>query len=126
MCGPDVYGERSTKCVTPPSPVMFVLTSTSAATLNVTDTMCERPGHDDTKRTNIVCGITGGLAVVAVALRTWHAISNGIFEKDDLCALAAGVFVIIDNGVTFPTGPAGFGKDTWNVPFENITFILKV
>ncbi|KAF2864811.1 hypothetical protein BDV95DRAFT_613177 [Massariosphaeria phaeospora] len=94
--------------------------------LNVTSTMCDRPIRDRTHITNVLIGTTGGFALVAVILRTSNALWLGSFQADDACALAAGLFMIIDNAVTFPTGPAGFGKDVWTVPFENITYILKL
>ena len=93
---------------------------------NVTVTRCKDPVRDRTKITNLLCGVTGGLALLAVSLRTVNALYIGAFGKDDACALAAGIFMVVDNAVTFPAGPAGYGLDIWMVPFEKITFILKV
>jgi hypothetical protein len=89
-------------------------------------TECKDPVRDRTKITNLLCGVTGGLALLAVSLRTANALYIGAFGKDDACALAAGIFMVVDNAVTFPAGPAGYGLDIWMVPFEKITFILKV
>jgi hypothetical protein len=88
--------------------------------------MCDTPVRDNTRITNLLCGITLNLALIAVILRTVNALYIGAFGKDDACALIAGIFMIIDNAVTFPAGPAGYGLDIWRVPFDNITFILKV
>jgi hypothetical protein len=93
---------------------------------NITATRCKEPVRDRTKITNLLCGVTGGLALLAVSLRTANALYIGAFGKDDACALLAGIFMVVDNAVTFPAGPAGYGLDIWMVPFENITFILKV
>ena len=96
------------------------------ASKNVTATECKDPVRNRTKITNLLCGVTGGLALLAVSLRTANALYIGAFGKDDACALAAGIFMVVDNAVTFPAGPAGYGLDIWMVPFEKITFIFKV
>lgn len=94
--------------------------------LNVTNTMCERPIRDRTKISSVLCGITGSLAIIAVILRMINTWQCENFAMDDACALLAGLFVIPENAATFATGPAGFGKDIWTVPFDKITYILKV
>ncbi|KAH8730153.1 hypothetical protein GQ44DRAFT_823495 [Phaeosphaeriaceae sp. PMI808] len=94
--------------------------------LNVTDTMCQRPVRDRTHISTVVAGITGGSAVLAVILRTIDVLVDGQFGWDDACTLAAGIWVIPMNAVQFPIGPAGFGRDAWTVPFENLVLIQKM
>ena len=88
--------------------------------------MCEWPIRDRTYIPTVVASVTGGAALLAVILRTGAALYTHKFGYDDACALGAGIFVIPMNTVQLLTGPAGFGKDIWTVPFPNLDFILKV
>jgi hypothetical protein len=93
--------------------------------LNATNTVCQRPVRDRTHITTIVACITGGFAVLVVLLRTIDTMLDGNFGWDDACALGAGIWAIAMNAVQLPIGPAGFGRDAWTVPFENLVLIQK-
>jgi hypothetical protein len=94
--------------------------------MNVTDTMCQRPRRDKSHQTTVGASLVGGLAVLAVVLRTIEARLGGHFGWHDACALGAGICAIPFNAVQLLIGPAGFGRDTWTVPTHNLVLILKV
>jgi hypothetical protein len=94
--------------------------------MNVTHTICQRPRRDNTFVATICAPLVGSLAVLAVVLRTVEACIGGRFGWHDACALGAGVWAMPFNAVGLLIGPAGFGRDVWTVPFENLAFIQKV
>jgi len=88
--------------------------------------MCDWPVREKTYVTTVVASTTGSLAVFAVLLRTFDALLYHQFGWHDACALGAGVWAIPMNTVQLLVGPAGFGRDIWTVPFDNLVLIQKV
>ncbi|KAI4665574.1 uncharacterized protein J4E78_003036 [Alternaria triticimaculans] len=94
--------------------------------VNVTSTMCERPVRD---RSNVIflTGITAGsVALAAVTIRTWSAISQDSFGLDDVFAIAAEAACLPVTVIQCYTPKLGFGKDTWVVPHSDIYKVLRV
>lgn len=94
--------------------------------MNVTAIMCQRPVRDRTRTTTVTASATGGIAILAVLLRTVDTLIDGHFGFSDACALFAGLCSIPMNTLFLYMAPAGFGRDTWTLPFENIYSIAKV
>ncbi|KAF2728073.1 hypothetical protein EJ04DRAFT_569846 [Polyplosphaeria fusca] len=105
-------------CVGASCTVKQALTAT-----NATMTMCGAPVRDRTHLLPLISGISGLFALVAVIVRTIAAGPN--FGLDDFFACAAMAGAIPMDVLQLYTGPAGFGKDVWNVSFDNIYLILK-
>jgi hypothetical protein len=93
---------------------------------NVSDHMCQRPWRDKTYKVTIVAAVTGGSAALAVVLRMIDALIEGHFGWHDACALGAGIWASPMNVAQFLIGLAGFGRDAWTVPFENLVVVQKV
>jgi len=88
--------------------------------------MCERPVRD---RSNVIflTGITAGsVALAAVTVRTWSAISQNSFGLDDVFAIAAEAACLPVTVIQCYTPKLGFGKDTWVVPHSDIYKVLRV
>lgn len=87
--------------------------------------MCNLPVHDITHITPIVSGISGGLATIAVTIRTVLAI--GDFYIDDLFIIIALVVGALPMGILeFFTSADGFGRDMWTVEPEKLYRIIQV
>ncbi|KAH7094750.1 hypothetical protein FB567DRAFT_586104 [Paraphoma chrysanthemicola] len=54
------------------------------------------------------------------------ALLDGQFGWHDACALGAGIWAIPMNAMQFPLSAAGFGRDIWTIPPENVTRIQKL
>ena len=96
------------------------------AAVNVTSTMCERPVRD---QSNVIflTGITAGsIALAAVSVRTYSAISQNSFGLDDVFAIAAEAACLPVTVIQCYTPKLGFGKDTWVVPHSDIYKVLRV
>ncbi|KKZ68076.1 hypothetical protein EMCG_06288 [[Emmonsia] crescens] len=90
--------------------------------------MCGHPERDRTAVVSI-CGVTG--AAIAFATFMLRMISklpyfSGQFHADDWAITVAMAFGIPLGVLSVPLANAGLGKDMWNVPFDNINYILKV
>ena len=92
--------------------------------VNITMTMCGAPVRDNTHVLPLISGISGLFALVAVIVRVIAAGRN--FALDDFFVVAAMAGAIPMDVLQLYTGPAGFGRDIWTVPFENLYYILKV
>lgn len=90
----------------------------------MTETMCGNPVRDNTMTTPIVTGVSGGLATIGVIIRCVRF--DAYFGLDDAFAIASLVFAIPMGVLEFIMAKDGFGKDIWNIPFENIYRIIKV
>lgn len=87
--------------------------------------MCNLPVHDITHVTPIVSGISGGLATIAVTIRTVLAI--GDFYIDDLFIIVALVVGALPMGILeFFTSADGFGRDMWTVEPDKLYRIIQV
>jgi hypothetical protein len=88
--------------------------------------MCGRPVRDNTHVITTVAATSGSLAIFLVLVRLYNAIEAGTFGLDDGAAAAAGILLIVINGITLTLGPAGIGRDIWTLPFHDIYRSLKV
>ncbi|OJD24768.1 hypothetical protein ACJ73_03866 [Blastomyces percursus] len=94
----------------------------------ISENLC---GHSKRDRTSSVsiCGVTGlAVAFTAFILRMISKVPyfGGQFHADDWTITIAMVFGIPLGVLSVPLSNAGLGKDMWNVPFDKITYILKV
>jgi hypothetical protein len=72
-------------------------------------------------------GITAGsVALAAVSVRTFSAISQNSFGLDDVFAIAAEAACLPVTVIQCYTPKLGFGRDTWTVPHSDIYKVLKV
>lgn len=88
--------------------------------------MCDWPVREKTYVTTVVASTTELLAVFAVLLRTIDALLFRQFGWHDACASGAGIWAVPMNTVQLLIGAAGFGRDIWTVPFDNLVLIQKV
>jgi hypothetical protein len=93
---------------------------------NQTSVLCDWPVRGRTYITTVVASTTGSLTVLAVLLRTVDALMYHHFGWHDACALVAGIWAVPMNTVQLLVGPAGFGRDVWTVPFDQLVLIQKV
>ncbi|CAI6332381.1 unnamed protein product [Periconia digitata] len=93
------------------------------AAQNATKTMCGAPVRDITSITPIISGVSGGLALIAVIIRSWIAGSN--FGFDDGCCVAALILAIPMAVLEFLMSDLGFGKDIWTLEPKNIYLIVQ-
>lgn len=93
---------------------------------NATSVMCGWPVRGQTYVTTVVASTTGSLTVLAALLRTVDAWMYGHFGWHDACALGAGIWAVPMNTVQLLVGPAGFGRDVWTVPFDQLVWIQEV
>ncbi|KAF2472741.1 uncharacterized protein BDR25DRAFT_154355, partial [Lindgomyces ingoldianus] len=107
------------ECVGASCTVKQALTAT-----NMTMTMCGAPVRDNTHILPLVSGISGLFALTAVIVRCVAAGKN--LALDDIFVAAAMAGAIPMDVLQLYTGPAGFGKDVWNVSFDNLYYILKL
>jgi hypothetical protein len=94
--------------------------------LNVTATMCQRPVRDLTRLPRVIASTHGGVAALAALLRTINTQGESQFGWDDACAPVAGIFSIPMNVLILRMADAGLGRDTWTLPFDNVSRIMKV
>jgi hypothetical protein len=93
---------------------------------NATAEMCDWPIRMKTYVTTVVVSTTGSLSILTFLLRTIDARLFGHFGWHDAYALGAGICAIPMNTVQLLVGRAGFGRDIWTVPFDNLILIQKV
>jgi hypothetical protein len=94
--------------------------------LNITATMCQRPVRNRSIQPMTIASVSGSIAAISVLLRTLDALVNGPFKWDDVCSLGAGLTMIPMNVLQLRIVSAGLGRDTWTLPFEDVTYIQKV
>ncbi|KAH7085105.1 hypothetical protein BKA63DRAFT_499004 [Paraphoma chrysanthemicola] len=121
LCADDRLDEAMRACLAR----LCTLRETMSA-LNITTSRCQQPVRDRTHIPTIVASVTGGLAMLAVLIRTMIGLLDGQFGWHDACALGAGIWAIPMNAMQFPLSAAGFGKDIWTIPLENVTRIQKL
>ncbi|KAK4195440.1 hypothetical protein QBC40DRAFT_20253 [Triangularia verruculosa] len=92
---------------------------------NITYQWCDHPNEGD--RTLLPAfSIFLGLAIAAVALRlVARVVTDAWFWWDDLCNFVAIAGCAVYTGLYIEAVHLGMGKDTWFVPFENITKIMQ-
>jgi hypothetical protein len=94
------------------------------AAQNITETLCEHPIRDITHITPIVTGVSGGLAIFAVVVRT--IIAGAGIATDDILVIVALITALPMGILEFFMAADGFGKDIWNIPSEKVYTIVKV
>jgi hypothetical protein len=85
--------------------------------------MCGAPVRDITHITPLVTGISGGVAIIGVAIRC--IATAGHFALDDIFAIAALVNAIPMGILEFIMSNDGFGKDIWTIPPAKIYRIVQ-
>lgn len=94
--------------------------------LNITATMFQRPVRDRSLEPMVIASVSGSVAALSVLLRTLDALLTGRFAWDDACALGAGLTLVPMNAMLLRTASVGLGRDTWTLPFDDVTYIQKV
>jgi hypothetical protein len=90
---------------------------------------CDSPVTDDSLGLKVITPLFGVLAVVVFCLRVWARGLTGMMTAwgaDDWVMLAAVVASIPLTVVSYLFAARGLGQDLWMVPFDNITFVLKM
>jgi len=85
--------------------------------------MCGRPTRDISHISPIVSGVSGGIAVISVIIRSIS--TAGSFQIDDIFAIAATAVAIPLGGLQFALAADGFGRDIWTIPHLKIYRIIK-
>ncbi len=88
--------------------------------------MCNIPVRDRTNRLFVVSIGSITVAVIAVGVRIYVATTQSTFGMDDIMCLAALAANLPLTLLQTITPKLGFGRDTWAVPAENITKVLRV
>ncbi|EOA92300.1 uncharacterized protein SETTUDRAFT_162727 [Exserohilum turcica Et28A] len=94
--------------------------------LNITATMFQRPVRDRSLEPMVIASVSGSVAALSVLLRTLDALLTGRFAWDDACALGAGLTLVPMNAMLLRTASVGLGRDTWTLPFDDVTYIQKL
>ncbi|TKA27618.1 hypothetical protein B0A50_04450 [Salinomyces thailandicus] len=95
---------------------------------NTTKALCSEPLRDETTTVSYVGAIGGVLALIAYILRMVARLPffGGSVGLDDAVITFAVMEIIPLSVLSVVLADLGLGKDIWNVPFDNITAILKV
>jgi len=86
--------------------------------------MCGAPVRDITQITPIVSGVSGGFAILGVAIRCMA--TKGTFALDDIFAVSALIMALPMGILEFFMSSDGFGKDIWTIPPAKIYRIVQV
>ncbi|ORX93766.1 hypothetical protein BCR34DRAFT_608475 [Clohesyomyces aquaticus] len=95
---------------------------------NFSETAFGGPKRDHTHLVSYTGLIAGGVAVLAVILRTFARLPccGGTWGLDDWAILVAMMPVLPLTGLSLVLAHDGLGKDMWTVPFDKITHILFI
>ncbi|PGH01028.1 hypothetical protein GX51_05464 [Blastomyces parvus] len=94
----------------------------------ISENLCGHPERDRTSLISISGVVGAAVAFAAFILRMITKVPyfGGQFHADDWAIAVAMVFGIPLGVLSVPLANAGLGKDMWNVPFDKITYILKI
>ncbi|KAF2760398.1 hypothetical protein EJ05DRAFT_508938 [Pseudovirgaria hyperparasitica] len=90
---------------------------------NSSMTLCGAPIRDLTAITPIVTGVSGGLAVIAVSVRTFSV--GNMIHADTVCAIIAILSAFPMGVLEMIMSHDGFGRDIWTLTPDKITRIVK-
>jgi hypothetical protein len=95
---------------------------------NFTATACQRPIRNATKKVSYPAIAGMILAIIAVALRVIYRLPGigGHFGSDDVTIICSTIVMIPLSILAVFITQHGLGRDIWTIPFENITYILRV